>query len=56
MSERDFTPPSFRPKSLTKAQLREMEKRFADAGERLDEIKKLEKKHREKNIENPDWV
>ena len=56
MSESDFTPRSYRPKPLTKEQLLELEQRFADAGERLDEIKKLEKKHRDKNIENPDWV
>ena len=56
MAEGDFTPHSYRPKPLTRAQLRELQERFKDAGERIDEIKKLEKKHREKNIENPDWV
>lgn len=56
MSEGDFTPGHYRPKPLTRAQLREMEKRFAEASDRIDEIKDLEDKHREKNIENPDWV
>lgn len=56
MSEGDFTPRSYRPKPLTRAQLREMEKRFEDASERIDEIKKLEKKEHENDIDNPHWM
>ena len=55
MSEGDFTPRSYRPKPLTKAQLRKMKKQYEKASERLEEIKKLEKEHREDEI-NPDWV
>jgi hypothetical protein len=56
MSEGDFTPRSYRPKPLSKAQLRELEKRFEDASERIDEIKKLEQKEHEGGIDTPGWM
>lgn len=55
MSEGDFTPRSYHPKPLSKAQLRKMKQQYEKAGERIDEIKKLEASHREKE-DNPDWV
>ena len=55
MSEGDFTPRSYRPKPLTKAQLRKMKQQYEKASERIDEIKKLEESHREEES-NPDWV
>lgn len=56
MSEGDFTPRSYRPKPLTRAQLRELEKRFEDASERIDEIKKLEQKEWKDGIDTPGWM
>lgn len=55
MSEGDFTPRSYRPKPLTKAQLRKIKEQYEQSSERIDEIKKLEKEHREEE-NNPDWV
>lgn len=55
MSEGDFTPRSYRPKPLTKAQLRKMKQQYEKASERISEIKKLEESHREEES-NPDWV
>lgn len=55
MSEGDFTPRSYRPKPLTKAQLRKIKEQYKQSSERIDEIKKLEKEHREEE-NNPDWV
>jgi len=55
MSERDFTPPSHHPIPLTRAQLREMKKKFAETSERLEEIKELEGNHKE-DIEHPEWI
>lgn len=56
MSEGDFTPRSYRPKPLTKAQLRKMKKLYEKASERIDEIKKLEQKERKDEIDTPGWV
>ena len=47
MSEGDFTPRSHPPMPLTRAQLREMQKKFKDASLRIDEIKALEEKERD---------
>ncbi len=55
MSEGDFTPRSYRPKPLTKAQLRKIKQQYEKSGERIDEIKKLEASHREEDV-SPDWV
>lgn len=55
MSEWDFSPRIYKPKPLTKAQLREMEKQFAEASKRLEKIKKLEWSQQE-DIEHPEWI
>ena len=55
MSEGDFTPRSYRPKPLTKAQLRKMKQQYEKASERISEIKTREESHREEES-NPDWV
>ena len=47
MSEGDYTPRSPPPQPLTRAQLREMQKKFKDASVRIDEIKALENKEKE---------
>lgn len=56
MAEGDFLPPSRRKIPLTKKQLLEMKLRYAEVDERLSRIEMQEKKHRDKNIENPEWV
>jgi hypothetical protein len=56
MSEGDFTPRIYRPKPLTRKQLWEMEQRFVDASECIDEIKKLEQKEWKDGIDTPGWV
>lgn len=55
MSEGDFTPRSYRPKPLSRAQLKKMKQQYEKASERIDEIKKLEESHREEES-NPEWV
>ncbi len=54
-SEGDYTPRTGRPIPLTKAQLREMKKKFEKASERIDEIKTHEKNHKE-DVESPEWL
>jgi|GEM_PF-3022125 len=55
MSEGNFSPRVYPPKPLTRTQLREMEKQFAQASKRLEEIKELEGKHKE-DIDHPEWI
>ena len=55
MSEWDISPRSYKPKPLTRAQLREMEKEFAKTSKRLEKIKELEGSHPE-DIEHPEWI
>ena len=56
MSEGDYTPRAGRLKPLTRAQYREMQERFAKVSDHLNEIKELEKKHDEGDIEEPEWI
>jgi hypothetical protein len=56
MSEGDYTPRAGRLKPLTRAQLSEMQERFAKVSGHLNKIKELEKQHDEGDIEKPEWV
>ncbi len=55
MPEGDFTP-HYRPKPLTKAQLRAIEKKFQGASEKIRDIQKQEEKEQDDDVENPHWV
>jgi len=56
MAEGDFTPRSYRPKPLSKAQLREMKKKFEDVDERIEKVRKLEEKEFKDDIDAPSWL